>query len=39
MRLATRSTISTFQQKPHLLPANLSSTTIGTLITFCLDNS
>ena len=39
MRLATRSAISTFQQKPHLLPANLSTTTIGTLITFCLDNS
>ena len=39
MRLATRSAISTFQQKPHLLPAKLSSTTIGTLITFCLDNS
>ena len=39
MRLATRTAISTFQQKPHLLPSNLTTSTIGTLITFCLDNS
>ena len=39
MRLATKSAISTFEQNPHLLPPNLTSTTIGTLITFCLDKS
>ena len=39
MRLATRSAISIFEQKPQLLPSNLTTTTIGTLITFCLDNS
>ena len=39
MRLATRSAISIFEKNPNLLPANLTSTTIGTLITFCLDNS
>ena len=39
MRLATRTAISTFEQKPHLLPSNLTSSTLGTLITLCLDNS
>ena len=39
IRLATRSAISIFEQKPQLLPSNLTTTTIGTLITFCLDNS
>ena len=39
MRLATRTAITTFEQNPHLLPSNLTSSTLGTLITFCLDNS
>ena len=39
MRLATSSAIARFQQDPSLLPHNISHTTIGTLITFCLDNS
>ena len=39
MRLATKTAITTFEQNPHLLPSNLTSTTLGTLITFCLDNS
>ncbi|MCP4494476.1 MAG: hypothetical protein GY820_45335, partial [Gammaproteobacteria bacterium] len=39
MRLATTSAIASFEQNPHLLPSNLTTTTIGTLITLCLDNS
>ena len=39
MRLATKSAISTLEQYPNLLPTNISHLTIGTLITFCLDNS
>ncbi|KAL5269541.1 hypothetical protein ACHWQZ_G003139 [Mnemiopsis leidyi] len=39
MRLATKTAITSFEQNPGLLPSNLTSTTLGTLITFCLDNS
>ncbi|KAL5258875.1 hypothetical protein ACHWQZ_G009366 [Mnemiopsis leidyi] len=39
MRLATTTAITSFEQNPGVLPSNLTSTTLGTLITFCLDNS
>ena len=39
MRLAAKTAITSFEQNHGLLPSNLTSTTIGTLITFCLDNS
>ena len=39
MRLATTTAFTTFEQNPQLLPSNLTSSTLGTLITFCLDNS
>ncbi|KAL5247245.1 hypothetical protein ACHWQZ_G019192 [Mnemiopsis leidyi] len=39
MRLAAKTAVTSFDQNHGLLPSNLTSTTIGTLITFCLDNS
>ena len=39
MRLATKTAISSFEKNPQLLPPNLTASTIGTLIIFCLDNS
>ena len=38
MRLAMESAISSFDADPSLLPSNLTSSTIRSLITFCLDN-
>ena len=39
MRAATTTAVSTFRQKPQLLPSNISADTIGSLLKFCLDNS
>ena len=39
MRAATKTATATFEQKPDLLPSNMTAKTIGILITFCLDNS
>ncbi|KAL5268061.1 hypothetical protein ACHWQZ_G004942 [Mnemiopsis leidyi] len=37
--LATKTAITSYEQNPGLLPSNITSKTLGTLITFCLDNS
>ncbi|XP_063684382.1 uncharacterized protein LOC134818673 [Bolinopsis microptera] len=39
MRLALKTVISSFEQNPSRLPSNVTTTTIGSLINFCLDNS
>ncbi|KAL5257225.1 hypothetical protein ACHWQZ_G012236 [Mnemiopsis leidyi] len=39
MHLATGTAITSFEQNPGLIPSNLTSTNLGTLITFSLDNS
>ncbi len=39
MRAATATAIATFRRKPDLLPSNMTAETVGSLITFCLDNS
>jgi hypothetical protein len=39
MRVATRTAFITFKQNPQQLPSNLTSSTLGNLITFCMDNS
>ncbi|XP_063687779.1 uncharacterized protein LOC134821042 [Bolinopsis microptera] len=40
MRLvALKTVISSFEQNPSRLPLNVTTTTIGSLINFCLDNS
>ena len=39
MRLALKTVITSFEQNPTLLPSNLTTVTIASLINFCLDNS
>ena len=39
MRKATATAVSQFRLKPNLLPPGISPETIGSLISFCLDNS
>ena len=39
MKKSLSTTILHFQDKPHLLPPNISASTIQSLISFCLDNS
>ena len=39
MKKSLSTTILNFQDKPHLLPPNISASTIQSLISFCLDNS
>ena len=39
MKKSISTTILHFQDKPHLLPPNISASTIQSLISFCLDNS
>ena len=39
MKKSLSTTILHFQDKPHLLPPNISTSTIQSLIPFCLDNS
>ena len=39
MKKALETTIRQFNDRPDLLPPNLSSSTIHSLVTFCLDNS
>ena len=39
MKKSLSTTILHFQDKPHLLPPNISASTIQSLISFCLENS